>query len=73
MTGNSLGTKDSNNNCAVGNVKRYDCANCVIHVKNANKLVLQGLDGCIVSEKKGLILVIKRNVEQRIRYFQQIK
>lgn len=62
-------TKDSNGNGAVGNVKLYECSNCVVHAEDARKVVLQGLDGYIVSEKNGQILVCKRSEEQRIREF----
>ena len=38
-------------------------------LEDAKKVVLQGLDGYIVSEKNGQILVCKRSEEQRIREF----
>ena len=62
-------TKDANSNGAVGKVKLYECSNCVVHTEDARKVVLQGLDGYIVSEKNGQILVCKRSEEQRIREF----
>ena len=61
--------KDENGNGAVGNVKLYECSNCVIHAEDAKKVVLQGLDGYIMSEKNGQILICKRTEEQRIRDF----
>lgn len=61
--------KDAEGNGTVGNVKLYECNNCVVHVEDAKKVVLQGLDGFIVSEKNGQILVCKRSEEQRIRDF----
>ena len=61
--------KDVNGNGAVGNVKLYECTNCVVHTEDAKKVVLQGLDGYIMSEKNGQILVCKRSEEQRIREF----
>lgn len=61
--------KDENNNGAVGNIKLYECNNCVVHAENVKKIVLQGLDGYIVSEKNGQILVCRRSEEQRIREF----
>ena len=61
--------KDSNCNGTVGNVKLYECTNCVIHAEDAKKVVLQGLDGFIFSEKNGQILLCKRSEEQRIREF----
>ncbi len=59
--------KDENNNGAVGNVRLYECTNCVVHAEDAKTVVLQGLDGYIMSEKNGQILVCKRSEEQRIR------
>lgn len=63
--------KDASNNGAVGNVKMFECKNCVVHVEDAKKVVLQGLDGYIISEKNGQILVCKRSEEQRIREFSE--
>lgn len=61
--------KDDNGNGLVGNVKMFECSNCVVHAEDVKKMVLQGLDGFIVSEKNGLILVCKRSEEQKIREF----
>ena len=60
---------DENNNGVVGNIKLYECSNCVVHAEDVKKVVLQGLDGYIFSEKNGQILVCKRSEEQRIREF----
>jgi len=65
--------KDANGNGTVGNVKLYECHDCVVHVEDAKKVVLQGLDGYIVSEKNGQLLVCKRSEEQRIREFSSEK
>lgn len=62
-------SKDANNNGVVGNIRLYECNNCVVHAEDARKVVLQGLDGYIFSEKNGQILVCKRSEEQRIREF----
>lgn len=59
--------KDDAQNGAVGNVHLYECSNCVVHTEDAKKVVLQGLDGYIVSEKGGQILVCRRSEEQRIK------
>ena len=61
--------KDAAGNGTVGNIKLFECSNCVVHAEDAKKVVLQGLDGYIVSEKNGQILVCKRSEEQRIREF----
>ena len=61
--------KDSQNNAAVGNVKFYESSNCVVHAEDMKCVVLQGLEGYIVSEKNGQLLVCKRTEEQRIKEF----
>ena len=61
--------KDAAGNAAVGNVKFFECRDCVVHTEDARKVVLQGLDGYIVSEKNEQLLVCKRIEEQRIRDF----
>lgn len=63
--------KDENNNGFVGDIKLFECFNCVVHAEDVKKMVLQGLDGFIVSEKNGQILVCKRSEEQRIRNFSE--
>ena len=63
--------KDSANNGAVGKVHLYECKNCVVHAEEASKVVLQGLDGYIVSAKGDRLLVCKRSEEQRIKEFSQ--
>lgn len=62
---------DSSNNGFVGNVHLYECNNCVVHTEDAKKVVIQGLDGYIVSEKNGMILICKRSEEQRIKEFSE--
>ena len=61
--------KDSDSNAAVGQVSFHDCKDCIVHAEDARKVVLQGLEGYIVSEKNGCILVCRRSEEQRIREF----
>ncbi|MBO7070720.1 MAG: mannose-1-phosphate guanylyltransferase [Bacteroidales bacterium] len=60
---------DAAGNGAVGPVHLYECSDCVVHAEDASKVVLQGLDGYIVSLKDGRLLVCKRSEEQRIRTF----
>ena len=62
---------DTDGNGAVGNIHLYECSNCVVHAEDAKKVVLQGLDSYIVSEKGGSILVCRRSEEQRIKEFSQ--
>lgn len=60
---------DVTNNSKVGNAELFECSNCIVHVTDAEKVILQGLDGYIVSVKNGKILVCKRSEEQRIKKF----
>ena len=61
--------KDPDGNAAVGPVHFYECSDCVVHAEDAARVVLQGLDGYIVSSKAGRLLVCRRTEEQRIRDF----
>lgn len=63
--------KDENGNASVGNVQFHECRDCVVHAEDADKVVLQGLEGFIVSEKDGRLLICKRSEEQRIREFSE--
>lgn len=62
--------QDENGNASVGtNVKLFDCRNCVVHVADERKVVLEGLDGYIVAEKNGQLLICRLSEEQRIKDF----
>lgn len=61
--------KDENGNASVGNILFFDSVNNIVHMENAKCVVLQGLDGYIISEKNGQFLVCKRSEEQRIKEF----
>ena len=38
-------------------IRLYECKNCVVHTADESKVVVQGLDGYIVAEKNGQLLV----------------
>ena len=62
--------KDLYGNCAIGtDIKFYDSHNCIVHATEANKVIVQGLDGFIVAEKDGVLLICKLSEEQRIKQF----
>ena len=46
-----------------------ECKNCVVHAADESKVVVQGLDGYIVAEKNGQLLVCSLKEEQRIKEF----
>ena len=60
---------DPAGNGVVGKVRLYECSNCVVHAEDAGKVVLQGLQDYIVSQKGDRLLVCKRSEEQRIKEF----
>ena len=59
---------DSNGNAVVGDVVLSDCRNCVAHVeKGGRRIVVNGLDSCIISEHDGFLLVSSISQEQHIK------
>ena len=59
-------------NSLIGNhISVFDSHNCIIHATEATKVVVQGLDDCIVAMKDGTLLVCKLSEEQRIKQFSE--
>ena len=57
-------------NTAIGeNIKFFDSHNCIVHTIGEKKVIVQGLDGYIVAENQGSLLICKLSEEQRIRQF----
>ena len=65
--------KDENGNALVGTgIRLLDCTNCIVNTDSTlTKVAIQGLDGYIVSEKNGQLLICRRTEEQRIREFSE--
>ena len=62
--------QDEDGNAKVGkDIRLYECKNCVVHAADESKVVVQGLDGYIVAEKHGQLLVCSLKEEQRIKEF----
>mgnify|MGYP000957350796 FL=1 len=63
-------TQDKYGNASIGEqINLYDSFNCIVHTENLKKVVVQGLDGYIVAEKEGTLLICKLSEEQRIKLF----
>ncbi len=61
---------DKAENAIVGkNVLMYDSQNCIVNVPKNKLVVMQGLDGYIVVESDGMLLICKKDDEQQIRTF----
>lgn len=59
---------DAYNNSLTGNnIQVFDSSNCIIHTPDEKKVVVQGLDGFIVSEKDDTLLICKINEEHRLK------
>lgn len=62
--------KDAHGNAVVGNdVHVVESENCIIHTTTCKNVVVQGLDGFIVVEKDGNLLIARMTEEQRIQSF----
>jgi len=61
---------DTDGNSIIGdNVKVFETSNSIIHTVGSKQVVVQGLDGYIVAETDGRLLVCKLSEEQRIKHF----
>lgn len=63
---------DMYSNSIIGpNIKTYETNHCIIHATEAKKVVVQGLEGYIIAEHDGCLLVCKLSEEQRIKQFSE--
>lgn len=59
-------------NACIGNdISMFDCHDCIVHATEARKVVIEGLDGYIVAEKDGVLLICRLSEEQRIKEFSE--
>lgn len=62
--------QDAYGNACIGpDISLYDSHNCIVHTSEEKKVVVQGLDGYIVAEKDGTLLICQLSEEQRIKLF----
>ena len=48
-------------------IRLYECKNCVVHAADESKVAVQGLDGYIVAEKHGQLLVCSLKESRELR------
>lgn len=66
----TLSKRDANGNSLISdNVKTFETSNCIINVEGNKQTVVQGLDGYIVAQRDGRLLICKLSEEQRIKEF----
>ena len=62
--------KDQYGNACIGsNIHMIESKNNIVHTLHEKKVVIQGLDGYIVAEEDGTLLICKLSEEQRIKLF----
>ena len=62
--------RDEFGNALIGNnIQMVESKNNIVHTMNERKVVIQGLDGYIVAEEEGTLLICKLTEEQRIKIF----
>lgn len=62
--------KDANGNATIGNnIQMIDSKNNIVHTLNEKKVVIQGLEGYIIAEENGTLLICKMSEEQNIKFF----
>lgn len=60
--------KNEQNNVIIRkNMMTYDTTNCIIDVPSCKMVAVQGLDGYIIIESNGVLLICKQKEENRIR------
>ena len=61
---------DKYGNAIIGqNVDIHESHNSIIHTTGLKKVVIQGIEDCIIAEKDGTLLICKISDEERIRLF----
>ena len=57
-------------NTVIGkDVRLFDSRNCIVHTTEEQKVVIQGLEGYIVAEQNGKLLICRLSEEQRLKQF----
>jgi mannose-1-phosphate guanylyltransferase len=64
-----IAEKDQNQNVIDGKVMLYDSNNCIIKTSHDKLVVVQGLSGYIVAESDGVIMICRKEEEQRVKDF----
>ncbi len=61
--------KDTNQNVLDAHAMLYDTRNCIIKTPQERLVVVQGLDGYIVAEYDNVLLICRKDEEQRVKDF----
>jgi mannose-1-phosphate guanylyltransferase len=61
--------KDKDNNVLDGNIVTYDTKDCIIKTPKERLVVTQGLEGYIVAEYDNVLMICKKDEEQKVKEF----
>lgn len=65
--------KDVSGNAIIGNdVHLFESENCIVNMPDDKKVLLQGLKNYIVVEANGILMVVKKEDEQKIKSYVQM-
>ena len=64
-----VGPDNSKNSVIGDSVKMIESDNCMVHLPSGKKAVLQGLNGYIIAEHDGVLMICRLSDEQRIKEF----
>ncbi|NIK74129.1 mannose-1-phosphate guanylyltransferase [Thermonema lapsum] len=64
-----LAPKDDQQNVIQGTVLAYDSQQCIVKTPKDQLVVIQGLEGFIVAEHEGVLLICRQDQEQRVKEF----
>lgn len=66
-SGRHIPKADESNHVVGGDVRMIGCNNCIVHASDERKVVIKGLDGYIVAEKDGNLLICPIEDEQSVK------
>jgi mannose-1-phosphate guanylyltransferase len=61
--------KNEEKNVLDGNIRTYDTKNCIIKTPKDRLVVTQGLDGFIVAEYDNVLMICRKDEEQKVKEF----
>jgi len=65
----TISQKDENGNVIDGEVLLYDTQNCIVKMPKERLVVLQGLENYIVAEYDNVLMICKKEEEQKVKEF----
>jgi len=64
-----LSEKDEDKNVVQGNIMTFDTKNCIIRTPEDRLVILQGLENYIVAEYDNVLMICRKDEEQRVKEF----